>query len=208
MKEIVDLSKKDRITIVNVILAALTASICCVGPLLLIGLGVSGAWIGNLTLLEPFRPYLMTLTFGILGYAFYKIYKRNLENCEPGSYCSNPKSDKINKIVLWISTVFVFGLLSVPYLAEEILASENVSIENGSEQFLEIKTITLSVPGMNCASCPLTVQKSLKKLEGVMSAKVTFKDKKAVVQYNPLKVVPENLIAATTNSGYPSTIIE
>ena len=37
-------------------LAAILASTCCLGPLILLSLGISGAWIGNLTLLEPYRP--------------------------------------------------------------------------------------------------------------------------------------------------------
>jgi len=61
---------------------------------------------------------------------------------------------------------------------------------------------------MNCASCPLTVQKSLDKLEGVITAKVTFNDKRAVVQYDPSKVTQDDLITATTNAGYPSNIYE
>ncbi|MGV8617633.1 mercuric transporter MerT family protein, partial [Pseudomonas aeruginosa] len=38
-------------------LAAILASTCCLGPLVLIALGFSGAWIGSLTVLEPYRPF-------------------------------------------------------------------------------------------------------------------------------------------------------
>ncbi|MEE8437022.1 MAG: mercuric transporter MerT family protein, partial [Candidatus Neomarinimicrobiota bacterium] len=108
---------------VGAVLAAVAASVCCVGPLLLLGLGIGGAWVGNLTALEPFRPYLMGLTAVLLGYAFYRIYsKPKAEACEPGSYCANPKSDKINKISLWIVTVFVVGLLAFPYLTPVLFA--------------------------------------------------------------------------------------
>ncbi|VCX09976.1 hypothetical protein BANRA_05706 [Klebsiella pneumoniae] len=40
-------------------LAAILASACCLGPLVLIALGFSGAWIGNLTVLEPYRPFFI-----------------------------------------------------------------------------------------------------------------------------------------------------
>jgi len=201
-----DPTKKDRRTIVGVIIAALAASVCCVGPLLLLGLGISGAWIGNLTAIEPFRPYLMALTLGVLAYAFYKIYKPKAEVCEPGSYCANPKSDKINRITLWISTIFVLGLLATPYIAGELVASENAEADRLSEQLANLKQLTLDVPLMNCPSCPFTVQKSLKNLDGVVSAKATLKDKKAVVIYNPSKVNLEQMIEVTTNAGYPSTV--
>lgn len=208
MNKYIDPSKKERRTIAGVIVAAFAASICCVGPLVLLGLGIGGAWVGNLTLLEPFRPYLMTLTLGVLGYAFYKIYKPKAEVCEPGSYCANPKSDKINKITLWITTVFVLGLLATPYIAEELVASENAATDRLSEQLSSLKQITLDVPDMSCPACPFTVQKSLKKLDGVVSAKATLEDKKAVVIYNPSIVSLEKMIEATTNAGYPSTLVE
>lgn len=201
-----DPGKNERRTIVGVIIAALAASVCCVGPLILLGLGVGGAWVGNLTALEPLRPYLMTLTLGVLGYAFYKIYRPKAEVCEPGSYCANPKSDKINKITLWISTFFVLGLLATPYIAEELVANENAETDRLIEQMASLKQITLDVPGMNCPACPFTVQKSLKKLDGVVSAKATLEDKKAVVIYNPSIVSTDDMIEATTNAGYPSTV--
>ena len=43
-------------SLVAAILAAIGASVCCVGPLVLLALGIGGAWIGNLAALEPYRP--------------------------------------------------------------------------------------------------------------------------------------------------------
>src|SRR5258707_6370471 len=56
------------------ILAAVGASICCVGPLVLLALGVSGAWIGSLTALEPYRPFFIGLTLLFLAVAFHRLY--------------------------------------------------------------------------------------------------------------------------------------
>ena len=208
MGEKPDSKNKERNAIVGVILAALAASVCCVGPLLLLALGIGGAWVGNLTALEPFRPYLMTLTLAVLVYAFYKIYKPKPQACEPGSYCADPKSDKINKITLWISTLFVIGLLATPYIAEHMVDADNAETDKLSEQPANLKQVTLDVPGMNCPACPFTVQKSLKKLDGVVSAKATLEDKKAVVIYNPSIVSPEEMMKATADAGYPSTLEE
>jgi hypothetical protein len=60
--------------LVGSILAAFGASICCVGPLVLLALGISGAWISSLTALEPYRPIFMGLTLLFLGFAFYRLY--------------------------------------------------------------------------------------------------------------------------------------
>lgn len=79
-------TNQEKRSIAAVIAAALAASVCCVGPLLLVMLGIGGARVGNLTALEPFRPYLIGLTLLLLGYAFYKIYsKPKAEACAPSS---------------------------------------------------------------------------------------------------------------------------
>src|SRR6202045_4084711 len=73
------------------ILAAVGASICCVGPLVLLALGVSGAWIGSLTALEPYRPFFIGLTVVFLALAFYRLYVVR-PACSPESACGNPRA--------------------------------------------------------------------------------------------------------------------
>lgn len=192
------------------IITAVLASICCVGPLVLLALGISGAWIGNLSALEPYRPFFMLITALFLGYAFYKIYRKpKAEECEPGSYCANPKSDKINKISLWTVTLIVVVLFSIPYLAKDISQRGNqTNITTDTGQTVNLETVVLSVPGMHCASCPLTVRTSLEKVKGVNKAEVLYEQRLAIVKFDPSQTKVEDLIAATTNAGYPSTIIQ
>lgn len=68
------------------------------------------------------------------------------------------------------------------------------------------KTVTLSVPGMTCAACPVTIKKALSKVEGVIEAKVTWEPKEAVVTYDDAKTTPAALTRATENAGYPSSV--
>lgn len=68
------------------------------------------------------------------------------------------------------------------------------------------KTVTLSVPGMTCVTCPITVKKALGKVDGVIEAKVTWEPKEAVVTYDDAKTNVQALTAATKNAGYPSTV--
>lgn len=200
---------KERRTIIGVIVAAIAASVCCVGPLVLLALGIGGAWVGNLTAIEPFRPYLMGLTFIILGYAFYKIYRKpKAEECAPGSYCANPKSDRINKITLWISTVFVILLLSFPYITPLLYADQSNAVEQSGFKENILMEVTLNVPDMYCPACPFTVQKSLIKLDGVISAEASLETKKAVIKFDPTRVTIAQMIDVTTNAGYPSVMIE
>lgn len=108
--------------IIGAISGAILASVCCIGPLVLLTLGVSGAWISNLTLLAPYRPYIIVVTLAFLGFGFFAVYRKpKADQCETGSYCANPKSDKVNKIALWAATVIVVGLIGFTYLAPYLL---------------------------------------------------------------------------------------
>lgn len=71
------------------IAAAMGASLCCAGPLVLLSLGVSGAWIANLTALEPFRPFFIAVVIGLFGLAGWQLFKP-LSYCEPGTACAHP----------------------------------------------------------------------------------------------------------------------
>lgn len=86
---------------------AITASSCCIVPLVLVMLGISGAWIGNLTALEPYKPYFIVVTAVMLGLGYWHVYFKPKQACEAGSYCSNPASGAITKTVLWLATVIV-----------------------------------------------------------------------------------------------------
>ncbi len=98
------------------VLAAIGASVCCVGPLVLLALGISGAWIGNLTAMEPFRPFFIILTLVFLGLAFRKLYVVP-RVCTPDSACANPRVLRRQRITFWIVTTMLLLLLAVPWIA-------------------------------------------------------------------------------------------
>ena len=68
------------------------------------------------------------------------------------------------------------------------------------------KTVTLSVPGMTCAACPITVKKALTKVDGVQKAEVSYEKREAVVTFDDAKTSAEALTKATENAGYPATV--
>ena len=68
------------------------------------------------------------------------------------------------------------------------------------------KTVVLSVPGMNCASCPITVKKSLHRVDGVTKIAVNLDDRIAVVTFDDVRTNIQELIRATTDAGYPSSL--
>ena len=67
-------------------------------------------------------------------------------------------------------------------------------------------TITLSVPGMDCPVCPITVKKALNKVPGVSQADINFEKRVAIVKFDDSKTNAEALFRATKNAGYASTI--
>jgi len=68
------------------------------------------------------------------------------------------------------------------------------------------QTVTLSVTGMTCAACPITIKKALNKVEGVENIEINLEKKEAVVTFDDAKTTVEALVEATTNAGYPSAV--
>jgi mercuric ion transport protein len=98
------------------VLAAIGASLCCVVPLVLLALGIGGAWIGNLTALEPYRPIFIALTLLFLGLAFRQLYL-TAPACAPGAACADPKVLARQRTVFWVVVVLLGALLAVPWVA-------------------------------------------------------------------------------------------
>lgn len=94
--------------------AALLASACCLAPLVLISLGVSGAWIGNLTTLETYRPIFLGAALVALVFAWRRIY-RPMEQCEPGELCALPRIRTAYKVMFWVVSMLVLIALVFPY---------------------------------------------------------------------------------------------
>jgi mercuric ion transport protein len=99
-------------------LGGIGASVCCSGPLVLVTLGVSGAWISNLTLLEPYHWIFAGLALGSMGYAWRQIYRAPAAaQCEPGAACALPQTSRLQRALFWIVSVLVLAGLSLPYFA-------------------------------------------------------------------------------------------
>jgi len=99
------------------VIGAILASACCIVPLVLVTLGISGAWIGNLTALEPYKPYVAAVTLSLIGLGFWHVYFRQKPACVEGSYCARPQSAIITKSALWIATALVLLALTINWWA-------------------------------------------------------------------------------------------
>ena len=97
-------------------LAAIGASVCCVGPLVLLMLGIGGAWIAHLTALEPLRPWFIAATLLFLGLAFHRLFLWQ-QVCVPGAPCAQPMVLRRQRWIFAIVTLALLVLLLVPWLA-------------------------------------------------------------------------------------------
>ena len=104
---------RSRWLVAGGMLGAFLASSCCIVPLVLISLGVSGAWIGQLTVLEPYKPLFLLVAIGLLAAGFRDVYFRKTSVCEDGSYCARPQSSVIKQVALWSGALVVLAALTI-----------------------------------------------------------------------------------------------
>lgn len=96
-------------------ITAILASTCCLGPLVLVALGFSGAWIGNLTVLEPYRPVFIGAAVVALFFAGRSIF-RPAQACKPGDVCAIPQVRTAYKVIFWVVAALVLVALVFPYV--------------------------------------------------------------------------------------------
>lgn len=105
------------------LVGALAASSCCVLPLVLFSLGISGAWLGNLTTLAPYQWIFVTITLLFLATGFYLVYRRPAADCADGEACARPLPNRLVKIALWVATALVAAALMFPFVAPALLGT-------------------------------------------------------------------------------------
>lgn len=97
-------------------LAALGASACCVGPLILLLLGIGGGWVAHLVALEPYSPYFTGLTLLFMGAAFFNLYVRP-HACATSAACADDRVRKNQRRLFWTIAILVTLLLTLPWFA-------------------------------------------------------------------------------------------
>src|SRR5262249_54713539 len=99
------------------LLGALAASSCCILPLALFGLGVSGAWIGNFTRLAPYQPVFIAFTLICLGAGAWLVRRASSRACADAAACAHPLPNRIVKAALTLATLLVLAALGLDFFA-------------------------------------------------------------------------------------------
>ena len=102
---------------------AILASSCCIIPLALVGFGIGGAWMMQLTALAPYQPLFIALALVFLAAGFWMVYWRPKAACADGSACATPRSHRIVKMALWGATALIALTLTLPVWAPLLLDS-------------------------------------------------------------------------------------
>jgi mercuric ion transport protein len=123
MKRITPAVSEGHALLVATLISAIGASICCVGPIVLLALGVGGVWIGSLTALEPYRPVFIGLTLLCLGFGFYRLYWAK-PNFSSASGCANCHGLRRQRLGFWIVTALALGLIGISWLTPLFCALE------------------------------------------------------------------------------------
>ncbi len=172
------------------ILSALTASVCCLGPLFLILIGLGGLGFG--AIIGKYHWYFIAGAAVLLGLA-WKNYFAEKKTCESKQCTMDGKKMTRNILLLASAVVLTFAGLNVYTYARAGAAGE---LSQSGVQ------VSIPVEGMTCFTCEMTVQSAVKKLPGVTQVKASAKEGKAIVSYDPAKTSLGQIIHAINQTGY------
>jgi copper chaperone CopZ len=201
--------KEERLAVGGAVLAAAAASLCCIGPLLFVVLGL-GAF-GAAATFESARPFLLGAAVLFLAFGFYRTYFRREAACAPGEACATKPMSRASRVVLWIASVAVFAFALSPYYAGTLArrmtsepATAGAAPQAAAPQPAAIARATFKVSGMTCAGCETTIKLALEQTPGVSKSEVRYDRGEAVVEYDANVTTPEKLREAINETGYPA----
>src|SRR5438128_1528392 len=175
-------------------LTAILASACCIGPLLLVAIGVgSGAvWVGR------YHWFFLIGGLAVLTSAWAK-YLREKTICD----CEHKPMGgrRSGMFTLLAATLLVLGFAGLN-ISRYVFASVPVSAPIQTQLANGLSRIFVPVEGLSCVTCEIPVRHALRRIDGVKSVDVNSATKTATVDYDPVKTNPAQLVAAINSTGY------
>ncbi len=183
-------------------MTAVAASLCCISPIIGAIIGI-GSIASTFSWLEPYRPYLIILTVIVLGFAWYRSFKRKI-NHETDCNCNKLSFFK-TKTFLGMITLFSVILFLFPYYFQTFLQSTEKKIN--TIQGKHLYKVKIKVIGMTCPGCEYSVNKIIKKLPGVYKVTSNHKIGSIIIKYDKNKVTLKDFKNAINSLGYTITNI-
>lgn len=178
------------------ILAALLGSICCIGPLLLVavGLGAGAAVIGR------YHWFFMAGAIAVLAWAWVKYFCEGTRGaCEHHAMGGHG----IGLFALLLASVIVVAFVGLNIRSYAFAGSPPSALPNA---IANLQRVVIPVEGMSCATCEIAVRNALKKVNGVVSAHVSVAAKNAIIDYDPTRTNPDQLVMAINSTGYRASL--
>lgn len=188
------------------LLTAIVASLCCITPVFSLLAGVGGI-AASFSWMEPFRPYLIALTIGVLGFAWYlKLKPRTAEQiecaCEPvrpvGGEDEKPSFWQ-SKMLLGLVTVFSVVMLSFPGYSHIFYPETQIS---QTEAVLKPIKYEFKITGMTCTGCEEHVKYEIAKLPGISTLEVSHENGNAIVAFDKTQTNIDSIAVAINLTGY------
>ena len=183
------------------LLTAITASLCCITPVLALIAGTSG-FASTFSWIEPFRPYLLVLTLLLLGFTWYQKLKPIKEiDCE----CETDERPKFlhTKKFLGIVTVIAIIMLAFPYYSGIFFpkTEKHLIVTDKSD----IITTEFKISGMTCTSCEEHVNHEINKLNGIVTSNTSYENDNAIIEFDRTKTSETEIEKAIKSTGYKIT---
>lgn len=183
------------------ILTALTASICCITPVLAVLAGTTGV-ASTFSWIEPFRPYLIGLTVLVLAVAWYQKFKPK-SAAEIDCECDDEKPKFINsKGFLFLITLFAGVMLAFPYYSHIFYSSTETNKEIVYVEQSNVKEIRVTIEGMTCSGCEAHIESEVNKLDGILKVDADYQAANTIVKYDETKVDLQKIESAILSTGY------
>lgn len=193
-------SQKNKTWIAGVLLAV-SASLCCITPVLALLSGVGGI-AATFSWLEPARPYLISFTLLVLGFAWYqKLKPRKQEEIDCACEDETRPSFWQSKNFLGMVTILAIGLLTFPSYSHIFYSNNNEkhAVITNKSSFI---TADFSIDGMTCSGCEEHVRQAVIGLEGIIETSISYKEGKAVIRYDASKTSLEKIKEVINATGY------
>lgn len=183
------------------IFAAITASLCCITPVLVLVAGTTGA-ASTFSWVEPFRPYLICLTVLILAIAWYqKLKPKSQEEIDCACEDEKPKFINSKKFLLFVS-LFAAIMLAFPYYSSVFYPNPPIAKEIVFVEQSNVREIRVNIEGMTCTGCEAHIENEVNKLDGILAVNADYEAANTVVKFDESKVKIEAIKKAISNTGY------
>lgn len=181
--------------------SAITASLCCITPVLALVAGTSGM-AATFSWIEPFRPYFIGVAILTLGFAWYqKLKPKKQADCE----CETEEKKKFiqTKTFLGIVTLFAATMISFPHYGHIFYPKSDKEVVIVKES--NIQKAEFKIEGMTCTSCAEHVQHDVNKLPGIILATASYENNNAIVEFDNSKTTVADIQKAIDGTGYKVT---